>query len=771
MSACALNSAGSVQFRKESNQHALSMTNRPRATQVPDVSLFAALVNFRCASTDAPYPAVLFCARSKMMVGVPTKSILFILVLFACRFVVHPSGRLVAQAQSANSPQAPAQPHNVLSRQPLRPAMRSRKARVAFSPDGKYLLLQNDSGVSLFRTQPLKPVLHIDADYLYPVRFSGDSQSLSGVSFALRTVRWRVPNGEVLSVGELQVPDGCLGGDLSPDGESFVCHQVDLSIHVYDLNSRREMFAEEPHLRIPQSVTVPFALPPNNGFSAALGLVSVRSLQIFANEGLYPDKFAFSPDGKLFSLATPADISLWSISGKHKVSVPGAVNRYPEATLCFLDSGRVLITGVPQHSEIISLTSGKVVGKLDFEVSTATLGSNPRYLIFGAKDTSARRLYDLTEDRVLDLPDNIAIDVRDDVLAVLDAVEGLHLSHLGQQVPYASTPVPQEGVPARFSVAASPSLDLLSFGFSQETGLYRVATGERILSLGDSAQVSIPDSQSAYFLRRTADRTESDVLQAHVTDASVSSGWKTETTFVRGTPSVFFEYEPQGPKQNVPEVLPDGKIPFQLTAREPNRGDVLWKESFITSHPVPFIDSQGKNFVLAWEAGTDAARSAAKRCPQAWPLFQKAKATRSDTFFEVLDSASGQTLGGVLVRTGSGPLSFDSVASLGSTLIIARAEGRVTLYSLGDGEIKAHLNGALPAGNSRSQLLALVENETQLGIYDLRSGRKLDVQHFGQPIMYAHFSEDGQRLLVLTRPQIVYVLDVSDAARSIRRSD
>jgi len=79
--------------------------------------------------------------------------------------------------------------------------------------------------------QPLRPVLHIDADYLYPVRFSSDSQTLSGVSFSLRTVRWHVPDGKVISVGELPVPDGCIAGDISPGGQLFVCHRVDLSVH------------------------------------------------------------------------------------------------------------------------------------------------------------------------------------------------------------------------------------------------------------------------------------------------------------------------------------------------------------------------------------------------------------------------------------------------------------------------------------------------------------------------------------------------------------
>jgi len=223
---------------------------------------------------------------------------------------------------------------------------------------------------------------------------------------------------------------------------------------------------------------------------------------------------------------------------------------------------------------------------------------------------------------------------------------------------------------------------------------------------------------------------------------------------------VLIQYELLGPKQHVPEVLPDGKIPFALSARDAASGAVLWEKSFVSSHPVPFVNPQGRNLVLGWEATSEAARSAAKRCHEAWPIFQKSKATRHDTFFEVLDSASGQTRGGVLVGTGSGPLSFDSVASVGSMLITAKAEGRISLYSLDDGELKAHLNGTVLAANEKARLLALVENGTQLEIHDLRTGQKLDAQNFSRPVAYAHFSEDGQQLLVLTRNQAVYILEL-----------
>ena len=703
-----------------------------------------------------------------MMFCVPTRWLPILLTLVACLLPAFPASAQKTGLESQGSRPVPAQPLGILSRQPLNPPIRGRKFRLAFSPDGKYLLLQSDSGFFLFSTQPLKPVLHVDADYLYTVRFARDSQSLSAVSFALRTVRWKVPKGEVISSGGLPVENGCISGDLSLDGELFVCRRVDLSMHVYDLNSRHEVFGEDSPFRFPQSVTVPVSLPPNNVAAAPFGLASARSLQIFADEGVYPDKYAFAPDGKAFALLAPDENSLFSLESKRRVSIPGVLNKFPGAGFCFLDPNRVLITGAPQHSEIVSLATSKLAGKLNIDASAATLAANPRYLIFADAGGGVPRLYDLTEDRVVALPYNIAIDVRESVLALLDPAGQLRLYQLGQDLPLASTAVPLEGSPARFTVATNANLDLLAFGFGREVGLYRVATGERIVNLDYSPQLSIPDSTNAFFARPSEDRETIDVLRANVEHASVSSEWKSAAPFVRGTPWLFLEYQPQGPKQHVPEVLPDGKIPFELTARQTATGDELWNKRFISSHPVPFIDPQGKNLVLGWEGGTESARAAAKRCPHAWSTFQKIKTTRNDTFFEVLDSSTGDTLDGVLVRTGSGPLSFDSVAAVGNRLIIAKAEGRVTLYSLEDGESKAHLNGTMPAANETSRLLALVEGDVHsgIGIYDLQTGQKLDTQQFGQPITYVHFSEDGRRLLALSRPQIVYVLDVSAAAES-----
>lgn len=58
--------------------------------------------------------------------------------------------------------------------------------------------------------------------------------------------------------------------------------------------------------------------------------------------------------------------------------------------------------------------------------------------------------------------------------------------------------------------------------------------------------------------------------------------------------------------------------------------------------------------------------------------------------------------------------------------------------------------------------LLSVENESgKLAIYDLATMNKRDSFTFSTPLSMLRFSPDGQRLMVLTTDQTVYMLDVS----------
>jgi hypothetical protein len=83
---------------------------------------------------------------------------------------------------------------------------------------------------------------------------------------------------------------------------------------------------------------------------------------------------------------------------------------------------------------------------------------------------------------------------------------------------------------------------------------------------------------------------------------------------------------------------------------------------------------------------------------------------------------------------------------------------------LQNGRLEARLVGGIPTANAQNNLFAMVEGPGRLFIYDLATAAKLEQEFFPESIAYTHFSVDGNRLLVLTRHQVAYVLDL----RSVR---
>jgi hypothetical protein len=114
----------------------------------------------------------------------------------------------------------------------------------------------------------------------------------------------------------------------------------------------------------------------------------------------------------------------------------------------------------------------------------------------------------------------------------------------------------------------------------------------------------------------------------------------------------------------------------------------------------------------------------------------------------------------VLVQSGGGPANFDWAFSADDAIIFSRDAVRVQVYSMRDGGLKARLVGTRPSVSAQSNLLALETASGQLTIYDLNAVAKLDEEIFPSPIVYSHFSADGQRLFVLTASQYAFVLDM-----------
>src|SRR5215475_7608474 len=80
--------------------------------------------------------------------------------------------------------------HSVVSKTAIQPPLRGDVTHLRFSPDGKYILAQDDSGISVLTREPFRSVFRIDAPEANEAQFTPDSQSIVFNTSDLRVEIW-----------------------------------------------------------------------------------------------------------------------------------------------------------------------------------------------------------------------------------------------------------------------------------------------------------------------------------------------------------------------------------------------------------------------------------------------------------------------------------------------------------------------------------------------------------------------------------------------------
>jgi hypothetical protein len=651
--------------------------------------------------------------------------------------------------------------HGVQSRQVFASPLRSR-ARLRFSPDGKFILLQDLAGVFVISRELFRAVGHVDAVDLYGAIFSADSQFLRVVGPSLIAASWKLPGFQNPSGIDLPLKDGCLDGQVSSTSEVLACYRPDESLQIFDLKTGAELFSEPPHRDPTLKTRVLLPLDSDTPYAGPIGFVVVDSFAQFADRHILRVPMFFSPDGHDL-LVTPnvgSSIRI-DIPNKRKTPIHGSFSKHKFTVLALLEANRVLATDPDNKDalQILSLETGDRVGSLPIRAETARLATNSRFLLWRESNDQSVRVFDLQENRVLDSPLNIGLDISGNDLAFYDESGVLSLSHLNDPAPYRRATIPLSNLPALHVASVDPNLKRIAFSAGDMGGVFQVESGKQIVSLRTFISASFGDPFSAWITVPRNGQVPAQIEKLDTSTGKIAPVAPIGKTQLRSNGVVMTEYAFDDPGGfDRPLVTRLGGVRFRLRGLDSATGFELWKHSFLQETPIPFPDPQGDRLVLGWNARDDGAHEAAGHFPATKQILKKAKLKDQDTFFEILDARSGKSLGGVLVQAGSGPSSFDTAFSCGDSLILVKDARRVSIYSLSDGGLRAHLIGEKPVANSNRNLLALDAGTGRLAIYDLRSGAKLDDQLFPSDISFMQFSGDGKSLLVLTSQQEVFVL-------------
>jgi len=687
--------------------------------------------------------------------------------------------------------------HGVLSSVRLNPPLRGLSRQVRFSSDGDYLLIQVESGIYVLNRRPLETRAWIYSPDILLARFSADSKTLILATRGLTITRWNLDKNRKVDERILKKQDGCLASELSPYGDLAACLGPSLVLELYRTETGerilgQQIFSEQE--RFAAGITSIGLIPRNQGTAYAepfgYGLYTLEDL---ADREIFGARFIFSPDSGFLLMLNRLHRSAVcvDVNASRKIGCPGIIKDNWKATICFVSPNQIAVLDPdnPEKSQIVEFPGGRLVTQVHLAADIATSATQSNYLIVRGRDNrNEDRLFDWHSGTTLNPQEEAQMDVTGETLAAYSRQGELKLVHIADKAIEARTVLPAPWLPRLRVANVSPTLDTLVLGVRSDAALFRTATGNQIMAFGRLMGTWFAGDDKLYIEESRENGLPPAVKEVKPKGETATDTWS--PTFRSNPRFTILDTHFGGPalfvlEQSSVYVFPDGHVEYpghqpihKLRALDVKTGRELWRRQWVHhapvlagsegvgqfpvktwyDPPVPYADPQGDRVAIRWGAMMSGGQALAKRYPALQQQLDATKRTMNDTVFEVLEAASGKSVGIALVRMGSD--SFDSVFSVGDFLICVRDGGRVTVHSFSTGEIQARLYGQYVSASAPSGLLAAADGH-HLRLYKLKDGSKIDEYLFPDSPVYTRFSAAGDKLLVLTAQQFAYVLNVA----------
>ena len=619
------------------------------------------------------------------------------------------------------------------------PALPAEVSRLRFSPDGRHVLAEDESGLSVLTRDPFAVAFRIDGRTDSNAHFTPDSQHLVLHSPDLRVEWWSLSTRALTRSRDLAVADGCLRTALSPNGTVLACASANSNLTLIDADTGLTLFQQ----------TRFFEDNRNNLYGRLI---------TFGRDGIAP--MQFSPDGRFFVTGFPAPdggpriLVLEMTAPKPRVlKLPWAAGRYLINTFAFVGPDRIM--GLNAHdnkkSGYVSLPSGEVTGEFVLPVSrlrSVTRGGVVLISPFQKYNVGVLDLATLTSVRALTVE---AYDQYDDVFVAERGTGDLALYSTRGNTVMATAAL--SGRPLRFVHAAVVSSDFgwLAASTGRRSAVWDLRTGQR---LGMMRGFS-----SAYF-----DTTGKLLADLPALGAEPRRLVELDLVFQRMTPRA----------ELTPGIFQDGR--WLVTARQlpPNviipKGveyeyrDALgaapgWKKTFPQERPILFGNAETDAVVLRWDADTPEGRMRIAAHKQIVNTVRMGDIA-GDYVIEAYEAATGTLRGAMLLETGKGSFRAVNHAVAGNLMVTSDNLGRVLVHEVDTGRLRGHAFGTAPVVHQESGTMVVRQGLAGLAIYDLDTITRRSSLKFDAPVLLRAFSADGSRLLVLTSDQTVYTVTV-----------
>ena len=293
-----------------------------------------------------------------------------------------------------------------------------------------------------------------------------------------------------------------MDAQLSPDGELLACYRPDFSLGVLKLSTGQWIFSDVIHAIDPHLTVVPIPLDHDTPFAGPFGFTLSHDMKPIANRDINSLPMRFSPDGGTLIAGDVRDAVRVDLVGRRKTNLPGAIQKYLSGTLAIRNDTQVLVIprGKPGEPAVRSLRNGDILASPNFKADSADLATDARYALLYDSGTQGARVFDLEDNRQVETPKNIGVDVRGGELALATDNGDLFLYRPHEHEPFAAVLLPLERMSVLRAASVAPALDKLAVAVDGEGALFQIANGKRIMSFQQFSAVNFTDPATGLFL-------------------------------------------------------------------------------------------------------------------------------------------------------------------------------------------------------------------------------------------------------------------------------
>ncbi len=661
---------------------------------------------------------------------------------------------------------------------PLRPSL----SRIRFSPDGRLILAQDESGISVEEIAAGKTLFRIDAPNVEPAQFTPDSKSVIFSDSKLRVEQWNVGDGKRVSAKELVVFDGCNQTLLTPDGKTFACafanvhgDYLRIGVRLMDVETGKPFFEKEGFFE--PGLYTPYA-------SRLLGALRTRS------EFPLMDMLA-TPDSKYLLLVAGDRVSAWDLALRQPIPLGGKLQKLSQARMSFIGPGQLYAIFQAKgpgmyEADVMTFPQGQIVKETelaDQQVDPVTKGSA---LIVSPLKDYAVGILDPIQEKVLTAAKLPAIDAWDSTVALEDAMGGVTVAQIGtpgsKHIPLTQGPMP---VPT--AAVFSEDGKYLAVSMKNRAMIWNLESGKQVKMVRPFRSAWIDSSDQLFGLFPQFMKFDPAQLEFTLEPFASANLAKLEDTD-RQYRDLQYAFKPMDKKEASEHhgllidrgafgqmILRTGKdMPpdrhATLEVRDMKTQALAWSRDYPNETPACW-PAEDNRLVLAWDLSTVTAKSELAQ----FPVLQKQAEAMNDKkrglLIETVTADRGAALEQVVVPEVD--LSrgwFDPRRGMVSgKFVLVRGEDRVTgIYRLGDGSKVGEFIGSAIASNASLGLIAAVNRTNEILLVEESTGNELTRFSFASPVRLAELVSGKENLLlVLTADQVVHRIPVAAAASAV----